>query len=140
MAKSQLVELFVYSQNKTTEDGRKFVKHTTKARFFMRLEDGKLSKEKVEKYINVKFSKEAFDGSNLKESDIKRGKLVVDGKCISLPEVYEITVDPKTNKKVYPACWIRGGIKSFTPVAKEHVFDFVVDEDMTEVEIEEENE
>lgn len=139
MINKNLVELFIYSQNKMTKDGRKFTKYSTKARFHMVDEDGTVSKEKAERFITVKFTQDAFDGSSLKLSDIKRGKLLVDGKYIGLPTTYEITTD-KDGKKVYPQCWIRGGIESFTPVEKQHTFDFIVEEDTNEVEIEEENE
>lgn len=131
MEKTNLVELFVYSQIKTTKDGRKFTKFSTKANFVVKDENGEILGKKP-KYINLRFTKDAFDGSKVKLSEIKRGLLVVDGKCVSCPTIYEIT--EKDGKKVYPECWIRGGVQSFTPIHKEHQFDFVTEEDLTEIE------
>lgn len=139
MAKENLVELFVYSQNKTTKDGRKFKTYSTKAEFFMVNEDGKRTSELASRFIEVKFTDDAFENSSLALKDIKRGKLLVDGSYVGLPETYEIKID-ENGKKIYPACWIRGGIKSFTPVEKQHVFRFVLEEDTNEVDLEETNE
>lgn len=138
MEKKNLIELFVYSQNKTTKDGRKFTKYSTKANFKMRNEDGSLSNELAPHFITLKFTSDAFDGSNVKISDVKRGKLVVDGKFIGLPTVYEIKVN-ENGESEYPQCWIRGGIESFTPVEKPHTFNFIVEEDTNEVELEDSN-
>lgn len=133
---SKLVELFIYS--KKMNDG-KWTKYSTKATFFIKGEDGKLSKERVEHFIDVKFTKEAFVGSKVKESDIKRGILSVDSSFVGCPDIYEIKTKEDGTKE-YPTCYIRGGIDSFRPVTKEHVFHFITEEDTNEVEVEEENE
>lgn len=130
----KLIELFIYSKKM---DGGKWTKYSTKATFRIKDENGKLLPERVEKFIDVKFTKDAFNGSSVKESDIKRGLLSVDPKMIGCPDVYEIELD-KDDKKIYPTCYIRGGIASFKPVEKEHVFHFVTEEDTNEVEVDEE--
>lgn len=132
MAK-RLIELFVYSQKKKTNDGKEFTKYSTKALFLMKNEKGDLSQERVEHFIDVKFTDDAFETSNVKKSEITRGILKVDASKVGLPDVYEVTT--KDNKKVYPVCWIRGGMDSFTPVVKEHEFHFVLEEDTNEVDI-----
>ncbi len=135
----KFVELFIYSQNKVTKDVRKFVKYSTKSLFRMKDENGKVGKEWVEHFIDVKFTKEAFDDSKIKLSEIKRGLLKVDSTKIGCPDIYEIKVN-KDGTKEYPTCYIRGGIESFTPVTKEHEFHFVTEEDTNEVDVDEENE
>lgn len=131
----RLIELFVYSQKKKTKDGKTFVKYSTKASFKMRDENGKLSKESVPHFIDIVFTDDAFESSKVKKSEITRGILKVDGSKVGCPDVYEIkTKDDGT--KEYPRCWIRGGMESFTPVIKEHEFNFILEEDTNEIEIE----
>ena len=113
----QLVELMVYTRQKKTKDGRKFVSYSTKYNF---KEDGK--EERVSHYVTLKFTQDAFDGSEVKLSDIKRGKLVVDSAQVGIPDKWEVT--QKDGKDVYPVCYVRGGIKKFTAIAKEHEFHF----------------
>lgn len=127
---SQLVELMIYTRKKESKDGRKFTSYSTKYNF---LEDGKT--ERVSHYATVKFTEDAFDGANIKLSDIRRGLLKVDASFIGIPDKWEIKKNEKTGKDEYPVCWIRGGIKGFTPIAKEHEFHF-----QTEDVIEEESE
>lgn len=139
----KLVELFIYSRPMKSKDGKKkWVKYSTKAQFKMVDvdADGKrtVSKEWVEHFIDVKFTDDAFTDSTVKLADIKRGLLTVDATKVGCPDLYEILIDDKGNK-VYPTCFIRGGIKSFTPVAKEHEFHFVTEEDTNEVEVAEDN-
>ena len=112
------VKIAIYSRTQKSTDGRKFTTYSTKYAF--RNEDGTRTK----RYIQVKFSKDAFDGSNLSLKDIKRGYLRVDGQMVGCPDKYEIIVDPKTMKKTYPVCWIRGGIKGYEELLKEHTFHF----------------
>lgn len=139
----KLVELFIYSRPMKSKDGKKkWVKYSTKASFRMVDvdADGKrtVSKEWVPHFIDVKFTDDAFEGSTVKLSDVKRGILKVSADKIGCPDVYEVTVDEKGNK-VYPVCFIRGGIDSFTPVVKEHEYHFITEEDINKVEVEEEN-
>lgn len=139
----KLVELFVYSQTKTKKDGAKFTKYSTKAEFLMVDVDEKgkrtVSKERAEHFIDIAFTDDAFDTSDIKKKDITRGILTVEASKVGLPDEWEITLD-KDGKKIYPKCWIRGGMKAFKPVTKDHVFHFVLEEDTNEVEVEEENE
>ena len=116
---AQLVELFIYSKKVKTKDGKKtFISRRTKYNFLE--EDGS---RKVH-YVNVVFCGDnVFEGSGLKDADIKRGILKVDGSRINIPDKWEITKDDN-GKDVYPECKIFGGIKSFTPVVKEHTFHF----------------
>ena len=114
---AQLVELFIYSKKMTTNDGRKFTRYSTRYNFLE--EDG----TRKPHYVTVKFTDDAFKGSNLKLDDIKRGLLVVDGNNVGIDDKWKVEVDDKGKEK-YPVCWIRGGIKSFTPVIKEHEFHF----------------
>lgn len=137
MKNVKLIELFIYSKKmKTNDDKKTFTKFSTKALFRIKDENGKYLPERVEKFIDVKFTNDAFEGSSVKLTDIKRGLLSVDSKMIGCPDVYEIEVD-KDGKKVYPTCYIRGGIASFKAVEKEHEFHFVTEEDTNEVEVEE---
>lgn len=139
----KLVELFIYSRPMKSKDGKKkWVKYSTKASFRMVDvdADGKriVSKEWVPHFIDVKFTDDAFEGSTVKLTDIKRGLLKVDATKVGCPDLYEVLID-NDGKKIYPICFIRGGIKSFTPVIKDHTFHFVTEEDTNEVEVEEEN-
>ena len=118
----QLVELMIYTRQKKSQTGNKFTSYSTKYNF---LEDGK--EERVSHYVTVKFTENAFDGSPVKKADIKRGKLVVDASSIGCPDKWEILKNDK-GEDVYPVCWIRGGIKKFTPIAKEHEFHFNTDD------------
>lgn len=120
------VKIAIYSRIHTTKDGRKFTIHSTKYQF--RNEDGTRTK----RYIRVKFTDDAFKDSPVQLKDIKRGILVVDSKFVGCPDKYEITKDKNTGKDVYPICWIRGGIKSYEEVLKEHVFHFDSDMDVEE--------
>lgn len=144
MKNAKLVELFIYSRQMKSKDGKKkWVKYSTKSLFRMvdvDAETGKrtVSKDWVEHFIDVKFTDDAFNGSTVKLTDIKRGLLKVDASKIGCPDLYEITVD-KDGNKVYPVCFIRGGIDSFKPVQKEHAFHFVTEEDTNEVDVEEDN-
>lgn len=115
---AQLVELFIYSKKVKTQDGRSFIKRSTRYNF---REEGK--EGRVPHYVTVKFTEDAFKDANVKLDDIKRGILVVDGSKIGLDDIWKVDVDDKGKEK-YPVCWIRGGIKSFTPVIKEHEFHF----------------
>ena len=115
----QLVELMIFTRKRESKDGRKFTSYSTKYNF---REDGK--EERVSHYVTVKFTQDAFEGSNVKLSDIKRGKLTVDASQVGIPDKWEITKDEKTGKDKYPECWIRGGIVSFKEIAKEHEFHF----------------
>lgn len=134
MDKRNLVELFIYSKKMESKDGKKtWTKYSTKANFLVKGEDGKFTK--ALHYIDVKFTKDAFNDSKVKLSDIKRGKLLVDGKFIGLPTRYEI-VENEDGTREYPTCYIRGGIESFTPVIKEHQFDFVVDDNESTEDVE----
>jgi len=125
----QLVELMLYTRKKQSKDGRKFTSYSTKYNF---KEEGK--EERVTHYVTVKFTEDAFEGSPVQKNDIKRGKLTIDSQFVGIPDKWEITKNDK-NEDVYPVCWIRGGIKKFTPIAKEHEFHF-----NTEDVIEEESE
>lgn len=125
----KLIKLFIYSKKMKT-----FTKYSTKALFRIKDENGKWLDERVEKFIDVKFTNDAFEGSSVKLTDIKRGLLSVDPKMVGCPDVWEVTEED--GKKVYPTCYIRGGIASFVPVEKEHQFHFVT-EDTNEVEVEE---
>lgn len=134
MVTRNLVELFIYSKKMSSKDGKKtWIKYSTKANFLVKCEDGKMTK--ALHYIDVKFTKDAFEDSEVKLTDIKRGKLLVDGKFIGLPTKYEI-VEKEDGTREYPICYIRGGIESFTPVVKEHQFDFVVDDNEATDEVE----
>lgn len=136
MSNVKLIKLFIYSRKMKTNDGKKtFTKYLTKALFRIKDENGKWLEERVAKFIDVKFTNDAFEGSSVKLTDIKRGLLSVDSKMVGCPDVYEVTEED--GKKVYPTCYIRGGIASFVPVEKEHQFHFVTEEDTNEVEIEE---
>lgn len=115
----QLVEIMVFTRKKESKDGRKFTSYSTKYNF---IEDGK--DERVTHYATVKFTEDAFEGSDVKLSDIKRGKLTVDADCVGIPDKWEVKKNTKTGKDEYPVCWIRGGIKNFTPIVKEHEFHF----------------
>lgn len=145
MSQLRLIELFVYSQIKTTKDGKKFTKYSTKADFFMVDTDVNekgeavrtVSKERVPHFIDIAFTEDAFETSKVKKSEITRGILTVDASKVGLPDEYEITT--KDGKKVYPLCWIRGGMEKFTPKTKEHEFHFILEEDTNEVEIDEES-
>ena len=121
---AQLVELFIYSKKVKTKDGKKtFVSRKTKYNFLE--EDGT---RKIH-YVNVLFcGEDVFKDSGLKEADIKRGILAVDGDKINIPDKWEIGKDENGND-IYPVCKIFGGIKSFTPKVREHKFHF----DTTEV-------
>ena len=113
----QLVELMIFTRKRESKDGRKFTSYSTKYNF---KEDG--NENRVSHYVTVKFTQDAFEGSNVKLSDIKRGKLTVDSSQVGIPDKWEVT--EKDGKKVYPTCYIRGGIVKFTPIAKEHEFHF----------------
>lgn len=123
---SKLVSVMIYTQTKSTKDGKKkFKVYSTKYNFLM--EDGTRSS----KYIRVNFTSDAFDDSQVKEKDITRGLLLVDKSKIGCPDVYEIKTDDNGNK-IYPECWIRGGIIEFKEIKKEHEFHFDVNEQETE--------
>ena len=113
----QLVELMIFTRKRESKDGRKFTSYSTKYNF---KEDGK--EERVSHYVTVKFTQDAFEGSEVKLSDIKRGKLTVDSSQVGIPDKWEVT--QKDGKDVYPTCYIRGGIVKFTPIVKEHEFHF----------------
>ena len=114
---AQLVELFIYSKKVKTQEGRSFIKYSTKYNF--KEADGS---RKIH-YVNVKFTDDAFNGSEVKKDDIKRGILRVDADKVGIPDKWEVTTN-ENGKEVYPQCWIRGGINSFTPVKREHEFHF----------------
>lgn len=131
MKKTNLVELFIYSQKMKSKDGKKtWIKYSTKANF--KMEDGTLAPH----YIDVKFTEDAFNDSPVTLKDIKRGILKVDGKYIGCPVKWEVLTN-EDGSKTYPVCFIRGGIESFTPVEKEHQFNFILDEEVDETTIEE---
>lgn len=136
MAKTNLVEIMIYSKKMKSKDGKKtWTKYSTKSSFMVKNEDGTYSR--VPHYIDVKFTEKAFEGSNVKLSDIKRGILTVDGKCVGCPTFYEIEEQEDGSKK-YPLCFIRGGIVSFKPIEKPHTFGFIVNDEVDEQEVEEE--
>lgn len=137
MTKPNLVEIMIYSKTMKSKDGTKtWKKYSTKSTFLVKNEDGTYSK--VPHYIDVKFTEDAFNGSTVKLSDIKRGILTVDGKCVGCSTFYEIE-ERKDGTKKYPLCFIRGGIKSFKPIEKQHTFGFIVNDEIDEQEVEEEN-
>ena len=116
---AQLVELMIYVKNQKSSKGNTFVVHSTRYNFLN--EDG----TRTPRYIRVKFSKKpnAFEGSGLTKDDIKRGLLKVEGEYVGCPDKYEI-ITKEDGTKEYPVCWIRGGIKGFTPIKVEHEFHF----------------
>lgn len=113
----QLVELMIFTRKRESKDGRKFTSYSTKYNF----KDAETG-ERKSRYCTVKFTQDAFEGSPVKLSDIKRGKLTVDASQVGIPDVWNVT--QKDGKDVYPVCYIRGGIKGFTPIVKEHEFHF----------------
>ena len=115
---AQLVELFIYSKKVKLKDGRSFIRRSTRYNF--KEEDGT---RKVH-YVEVKFTDDAFKDSPVKLEDIKRGILTVDGSNVGITDKWKVELDDETGKEKYPVCFIRGGIKSFTPVVKEHEFHF----------------
>ena len=125
----QLVELMVYTRKKVNQQTKKpFTSYSTKYDF---IEDGHA--ERVTHYVTLKFTGDAFDDSSVKKEEIKRGLLKVDATQVGMPDKWEVVEE--NGKKKYPECWIRGGIVSFKPIAKEHEFHF-----NTEDVIEEESE
>lgn len=130
---AQLVELFIYSKKVKTKDGKKtFMSRKTKYDFLE--QDG----SRKTHYVNVLFcGEDVFKDSPVKEADIKRGVLAVEGDRINIPDKWEVTKD-ENGKDVYPVCKIFGGVKSFTPIIKEHTFHFntsdLVDEKEEEAE------
>lgn len=136
----KLVELFIYSQQRESKDGKKkWIRYSTKCGFRIKDEDGKLSKDFVPCFIDVKFTDEAFNDSPVQLKDIKRGILKVDATKIGCPDIYEVK-ENEDGTKEYPVCFIRGGIASFTPVTKEHEFHFITEEDTNEVDTDTDNE
>lgn len=121
----QLVELMIYSKKVKGKNGSSFISYATKYNFLQ--EDG----TRKPKYIKVKFTDDAFKESPVKKEEIKRGILKVDGEQIGCPDKYEITKD-ENGKDIYPVCWIRGGIVSFTPIAVKHTFHFNVQNEESE--------
>ena len=121
------ITLFLYVSTLKSKDGtRKFRKVSTKAIF--NGENG----EEVTKYVDVRFTEDAFKGSPISEKDLKRGKLTVDASKVGLPIKWEITKD-ENGKDVYPVCWIRGGIVKFEEVPYNvNQSRFVCDESSTE--------
>ena len=111
------IKIAIFSRVVSTE-GRKFTSYSTKYAF--KDEEGK----RIVRYITVKFNNDAFNDSAVPQKDIKRGYLYVDSEFVSCPDKYEITVDEKTGKKKYPTCWIKGGIRKYEEVLKEHEFHF----------------
>ena len=120
-----LIKIAIFSRVVPTKDGRKFTSYSTKYSF--KTNDGR-----VVKYIRVKFTADAFEGSHIKLSDIKRGFIYVDPKCVGCPDTYEIKKDEKNGKDIHPTCWIRGGVERYEEVLKEHEFHFNTEIDSEE--------
>lgn len=125
------VKIAIFSRQNKSADGRKFTTYSTKYAF--RNADGTRTK----RYIRVRFTEDAQKNSAVDLKSIKRGIIVVDSAFVGCPDVYEITKDVKTNKDVYPVCWIRGGVKEYGEILKEHEFHFDADMDDEETSDEE---
>lgn len=120
MEQSKKNTIMVYSAMKKNKEGKPFRAYWTKMKIVVA---GEEEKGKQLKNINVSFRK------SVNTYAIKRG--LVTGE-IDAPFKYEITVDEKTGKKIYPCVWVRSVDKYEEKIAHHDQSDFVIDEKETE--------